>query len=114
MARSRIPNPLERRHLLERKIDPAHALRIAEAYMEEGRAVEAIPFFERAEAHDRLEGLRDLAVESGDAFMLRAVAHAMEQEPAPEDWARLAEAAEAAGKELYAAQARRQAEAVER
>ena len=50
MARSVVPNPLERRVLLEKQLDPAHALRIAEAYLAQDRAVEALAFLRRAEA----------------------------------------------------------------
>ena len=39
MAKSRIPGPLERRHLVERELSPAQALRHAEAYLAAGRSV---------------------------------------------------------------------------
>ena len=96
MAKSKIPNPLERRHLVERELPPAQALAIADAYLAENRATEAPAF------------LRPVA--SGDAFLLRAGARAMEAPPEREEWRRLAEAATAAGKERYADEARRQAE----
>ena len=41
MAKSKIPQPLERRHLLQRDTAPAQSLAIAEAYLEAGRAVTA-------------------------------------------------------------------------
>ena len=33
MARSRIPNPLDRRHLIEKELSEAQALQVAEAYL---------------------------------------------------------------------------------
>jgi hypothetical protein len=110
MARSKIPGPLERRHLVEGKLGAVQAMRYAEAYLAEGRSVEAIDFLRHAEATDRLQDLRREAVASGDLFLLRASAAAMEAQPERDEWLALAEAAAAAGKDRYAAEARRQAE----
>lgn len=112
MARkAKIPDPLERRHLLERQLDPARALAIAEAYLEQERSVEAVPFLERADARDRLQALAEEAVEAGDAFLLESVGRALETPPGPETWERLAERARAAGLLTYAESAERHAEA---
>ena len=110
MAKAKIPGPLERRHVVQRGLDPAHALRIAEVYLSQGRALEAIDFLRKADAADRLAELRREAVVAGDAFLLRAVATAIGATPARDEWRELAEAATAAGKDAYAAEARRQAE----
>lgn len=110
MAKTKIPDPLGRRHLIERELTPAHALRCAEAYLEEGRAVEAVDFFAKAEAKEPLEGLRRAAIESGDVFLLRVVASALEAAPDRREWQEIAGAADAAGKERYAEEARRLAE----
>jgi hypothetical protein len=108
MAKSVIPSPLERRHVLEGRLDPTRAARIAEAYLAENRSVEAIAFLALAGAEDRLDSLRAEAVSQGDAFLLREVARAQGRAIAGDEWAGLAAAATAAGKELYAEQARRQ------
>lgn len=110
MAKSVIPDPLKRRHLVEEDLDPARAMAIAEAYLAEGRVPEALAFLEKAEARDRLAELRDAAVAEGDVFVLRATASALGEEVEGEIWARVAETAEAAGKALYAREARRQAQ----
>lgn len=109
MARSKIPDPLERRHLIERVLGEEKALRIAEGYLEEGRVIEALDFLEQAQATDRLAVLRQQAIEAGDAFLLRSVASAMDAPVANEEWAALAAAATAAGMDHYADDARRQA-----
>ena len=88
MAKSGVPNPLERRILLEKQLDPAHALRIAEAYLAEERVVEAVAFLRRADA--------------------REACSALGRSPAGLEWQTVADAAGAAGKLRYAEQARRQ------
>jgi len=105
----KIPNPLARRHLIEKDLDAASALAIAETYIEDGRAVEALDFFAKAAARDRLAAVRDEAVERGDAFLFQAACRHLGEAPVAERWQRLAEVAEAAGKDAYAATARRQA-----
>jgi hypothetical protein len=110
MAKSAIPDPLSRRHLLERELAPAQSLKIAEAYLAEGRALEAIGFLRNAGATERLLSLRRDAVALGDLFLLRMLAAATGREPEREEWLSLAEAADAAGKERYAAEARRYAD----
>jgi hypothetical protein len=109
MAKTKIPDPLHRRELLARELAAPRALAVAEAYLEEGRVVDAIDFLRKAQAGERLAELRRQAIESGDAFLLRAAASAQKEPPEMEEWQALEAAAEAAGKELYAAGARRQA-----
>jgi hypothetical protein len=107
-ARPAIPDPLERRHLLERELDAATARGIAEAYLAEERGWDAIAFLQKAGARDLLEQLRDQAVRAGDAFLLREAARALGEDPGAEQWRALGEAARAAGKERYTALASRQ------
>ncbi len=114
MAKTKLPDPLGRRHLIERELAPAQALKYAEAYMEEGRALEAVDFFAKADAVEPLEALRRDAIGSGDVFLLRAVAQAIGVFPDRNDWQEVARAAEAAGKERYAAEARRLADVGEK
>jgi len=108
VAKNAIPDPLERRHLIERALEPARALAIAEAYLAGERAQEAVAFLARAKATDRLEALGQQAVEQGDPFLLREVTSALGREPDAASWRALAEAAAGAGKDRYAGEARRQ------
>jgi hypothetical protein len=110
VARSKIPGPLERRQLIERELAPAHALKTAEAYLAEGRVLEAVEFLAKAGDEERLEAVRQQALEAGDVFLMRAVVTATGRAPDREEWLALAAAAEASGKQRYAADARRQAE----
>jgi hypothetical protein len=109
MAKSKIPDPLERRHLVERELPPAQSLRLAEAYLAEGRTLEAVDFLRKAGEKERLATVRAEAVAAGDSFLLRIVSTALGEPPDRESWSRLAAAAEAAGKQRYAADGRRQA-----
>jgi hypothetical protein len=110
MAKGRIPNPLDRRHLVERDLAAVQALRIAEAYLEEGRKVEALDFLVKADAEDEIRALRSGAISGGDAFLLRQVAFLTGVPAEREEWRELALAAHSAGKELYAVEATRQTE----
>jgi hypothetical protein len=110
MAKSAIPDPLERRHQVVRDLPPARALAVAEAYLAEERDLEAIDFLRKAGADDRLAELRARALEMGDAFLLRAVARATGTPANRNEWSTLAGAARAAGKERYVLDATRQAE----
>ena len=110
MAKSKIPDPLTRRHLIERELSPAQALKYAEAYLAEGRQFEAVAFLCKAGERERLKAMRAEAIQAGDAFTLRAIAEASGEPPGREEWRELAQAAAASGKERYAAEANRQAE----
>jgi hypothetical protein len=110
VGKTKLPGSIERRHLIERELSAAQALRYAEAYLAEGFDIDAIAFLVKAEATDQLNALRGRAIEAADGFLLRAVASEMGVPPKPEEWKALAEAATRAGKERYAAEALRQAE----
>jgi hypothetical protein len=110
MAKTAIPDPLERRHLVERQLEPSRALAIAEAYLAAQRSLEAVAFLRKAKAAERLEVLWREAVAAGDAFLLREVAQALGREPSTADWRALSEAAAATGRDRYAAEGRRQVE----
>jgi len=105
-----LPDPLARRHELEKALEPARARAIGEAYLAEKREIEAIAFLEKADAREPLEELCAVAVERGDSFLLRAACDALGREPELASWQRLAAAAEMQGRERYAAEARRQVE----
>ena len=113
VARGRIPDPLERRHWVERGLPEAQAQRVADAYLADGRRLEALDFLASAGAEEALAGVRREAIEDGDVFLLRAVVSASGRPAMREEWVELAGAAEAAGKLRYAGDARRQADRAE-
>lgn len=114
MARSRIPDPLERRHLVERPLEPSRARAIAEAYLERERRIDAVAFLVRAGADERLDALAAEAVEAGDAFLLETMARERRTTPDAETWRALAARAREAGLLEYATSAERHAGAAEK
>lgn len=113
MKKPVIPNPLERRYLIERDAAPEASLRLAETYLAEGRGWEAIVFLQKAGAHDRLAALREEAVVAGDFFLVRELTRVLGDELPAAQWRTTSEAAAAAGKERYAASAHRMVERAE-
>lgn len=113
MARLAIPNPLERRHLIERDTAPEQSRKLAELYLAEGRNWEAIAFFAKAGDRESLAALRETATATGDTFLVREVTRALRDEVPAELWRRVAQAALERGKERFAAQATRLAERAE-
>ena len=113
MARTQLPDSIQRREILEQKLDPAKALKYAEAYLAQDRTVEALAFLAKADARDRLAAIREEAIASGDVFLLRETSLHLGEEADADAWRRLADAAAAAGKESYAVEARRQLTALE-
>lgn len=91
MARTKLPDPLARRHLLEAALEPAKAQALADGYLALGREIEAIDFLVKAKADAKLAALEAEAVERGDVFLLRRVAAAIGREPGPERWRTLAD-----------------------
>jgi hypothetical protein len=110
VAKTKLPGPIERRHLIERELSAAQALRYAEAYLEQEMDVDAIAFLAKAGATEQLAALRGRSIEAGDGFLLRAVASAMGAPATSDEWKALAEAAARAGKERYVTEAHRHTE----
>jgi len=98
MARTKLPDPLARRHLLEAKLEPAKARALADGYLALGREIEAIDFLAKADARDALAALETAAIERGDVFLMRRVAAVLGREPGAERWRALADNAARAGR----------------
>ena len=107
MAKKEIPNPLERRHLVERELSPEQAAALADAYLADGRTEEAVAFLAKAGAEDRLQALWAEAAEAGSVFLLKQIAPLLASEPTSDEWQRVADAARANGKDFYAEAAQR-------
>jgi len=107
LAHSKLPDPLARRHLMEGGLDPEKARAYGDAYLEAGREVEAVDFYQMAEAKEPLEALQSQAIERGDVFLMRAASAALGDDPSAATWLQLAEAAAAAGREKDAESAQR-------
>ena len=106
----KLPDPLAKRDLLyaEDKAKGVDHVAIADAYVDGDRLVEAVQFYERAGAHDRLQKLKSRAIESGDSALLLVIAAALKGhggEVGESDWSALAKTALAGGKFAAAAEA---------
>ncbi|MFN7973466.1 MAG: hypothetical protein U0166_14145 [Acidobacteriota bacterium] len=75
-------------------------------YKQEGRIHDALDFYERAAATDRLEDLRKAAVTDGNYFLYRRATQVLKIDPSPADLEVLAGRAAATGSDAYARQAR--------
>ena len=105
MARS-LPRPLARRELLYSSDTPREVLvGLAEAYLAQGLAFDAVDFYVRAKDRAGLEKMRGVAVDAGDAFILRKVHEAAPDLVSAADWQALGEHAKQLGKETYAERA---------
>lgn len=113
MARTAIPNPLERRHLIERDTAPEQSRKLAALYLAEGRDWDAIAFLNKAGDREGLASMREVAVAAGDTFLVREVTRVLRDEVSAETWRRVAQVATEVGKERFAAQATRLAERAE-
>ncbi|MDG2334088.1 MAG: hypothetical protein P8Q97_07670 [Myxococcota bacterium] len=113
MAKTTIPDPIKRRHLIEQDLGEAQCLALADAYEAEGRTFESLQFLEKAGAKDRMAEVVERAVASGDAFLLKQVSDLMGQDPGAQRWSSLAEVAEREGLERYAEMAHRHARSSE-
>lgn len=98
---SGVPNCLKKRQLLNDKIlSPALCRDYGLKFLELGWREDALEFFKKGEVADELEKLKDLSLETGDAFLLARIGN-----QAPEVWRRLAERALSLGKLYFARRA---------
>ena len=103
----KLPDPLKKRDLLydAEKSKTADFVGIADTYVEGGRLSEALQFYHRAAALDKIRDLKARAIESADAPLLIAIADLLTDDVVPADWERLAATAERAEKFSSAAEA---------
>jgi hypothetical protein len=109
VATRKLPDALERRHLIEKDLAPAQALKLAEDYLAQERVVESLVFLKKAGAEERLRALAEQAKLDGDVFLMRQVATWLGASPTAEEWRVAAGVAHERGKLRYAADAERQA-----
>jgi len=96
-----VPNCLKKRQLLNEKMLTAALCRdYGLKFFEQGWWEDALEFLKRGEFTNELEKLKEVALETGDAFLLARLG---QQEP--ETWRQLAERALALGKLHFARRA---------
>ncbi len=80
--------------------------------MEQDRIFEAVAFLQKAGAQEKLLEIGHSAIADGDVFLFRTICETTGEDADASDWSQLADAAEASGKTMYAAEARRQSQAL--
>jgi len=103
---ARLPRPLRRREILYGADTPPETLSaLADSYLNEGLVFDAVEFFAQAKDREGLAHIRKIALETGDAFLLRRVKETMPDLVEKSDWDELARAATSLGKHVYAERA---------
>ena len=103
----RLPDPIRKRDLLYApvKTKGADHVAIGDRFADQGRILEAVEFYLRGEAPERIRGLRARAIALGDAPLLFAIADALPREVGPADWGALGSRAVELGKYSSTAEA---------
>lgn len=102
-----LPDPLRKRDLLfsrdvNRSVD---YVALGDAYLELGRLSEAVQFYHRGEARDKILAVKKVVIEGGDSALLTTIAITLGDSVETEDWAALAAAALQKGMFAAAAEA---------
>ena len=104
---ARLPGPLKKRQLVYGgKTPPEELSAWGRTYIEQGNAADALEFSGAARDLEGLAKIAQTAIEEGDAFLLWGVQRAAPELVSSRDWERLARAADALGKDAFAARAR--------
>ena len=106
--RGGIPDAIPRREMLyEEDVPVGQKAQIAEEYVKAGRIEDALEFFGYAGHREGLECMKAKAMKAGSSYMLGRVADFIPEMVVPEDWEKLAQTAERAGRSADAERARR-------
>lgn len=78
---------LKKRDLLHNpNASPEELKRLGKEYLEEGRAVDALDFLEKAGDREGIARIRDLSIEQGDIFLLQQTAKLLQAPIEEKDW----------------------------
>ncbi len=106
MARSNLLSCLEKNELLNQKaVSIDKLLDWGKRYEESGLINDAIDFYERAGAPERIEGLLGVVQDEGDAFLHGRILKILGRDAPAADWIAVGEKARELGKEAYAREA---------
>ena len=106
MAGNNLLSCLEKRDLLNQSaVSISKLLEWGSIYEEAGLINDAVDFYERANAADRLEKLLGLAMLEGDAFIFGRILKALNREATSAEWVSLGEKAAECGKHAFAQEA---------
>ncbi|MEW6187624.1 MAG: hypothetical protein AB1585_17985 [Thermodesulfobacteriota bacterium] len=78
---------LKKRDLLHNPNASAEELkRLGKEYLEDGRAVDALDFFEKAGDREGITRIRDVSLEQGDTFLLQQTAKLLQEPLSEKAW----------------------------
>jgi len=92
----------KRKLLHDKSSTPDKLIGAGEAFLEAGRYYDAVDFFEKADARDRLAEMVEAAITEGDTALLLRVKKLLGEEPEPEELRRAALKATESGRSTMA------------
>lgn len=101
---------LKKRDLLHNEqVSTADLLRFAHAFLEDGRPVDALDFFEKAGDREGIHRIRRWSIEQGDPFLLRQTGKLLKEPIPAEEWRQVGQKALEEGRYAQALNAFRSA-----
>jgi len=111
MAKNKLFTCLKKRNYLNTPVfERKECIKYGELYQKQGFLSDAIDFFAKAEAKERLEGLLPQVMSEGDVFLLTKIYQALKRKPSASDWEKIGEIAFKLGKWQFALKAFQAAE----
>jgi len=111
MAKNKLLTCLKKRNYLNTPVfERKECIKYGELYQKQGFLSDAIDFFAKAEAKERLEGLLPQVMSEGDVFLLTKIYQALKRKPSASDWEKIGEIAFKLGKWQFALKAFQAAE----
>ena len=107
MAKSELPDPQAKREMLHGE-KPVECQKYGDMFFEAQRYNDAIDFYARDGLKDGLRRVKDVALESGDYFLLKRISNLLPDEVGEQDWEKLAISAESHGKLNFAIWAKKE------
>jgi tetratricopeptide (TPR) repeat protein len=95
----------KRDYLNTRVFAQEECIKYGELYQKQGLLSDAIDFFAKAEANEKLEAILPLIITEGDVFLFTKIYHALKIAPSAAAWQEIAETALKLGKWQFALKA---------
>lgn len=90
---------LKKRDLIQ-EVTTSHEtlIKFGQEYLQQGRWLEALDFFERAPDPEGLQTLKQMGLEEGDPFLYKQACRFLKENPDPADWKSIGEKALSQGR----------------
>ena len=115
MAKNKLLTCLKKRNYLNTPVfERKECVKYGELFQKQGFLSDAIDFFAKAEAKERLEEILPQVITEGDVFLFTKIYQALKRKPSTSDWEKIGEIAFKLGKWQFALKAFQAAENKER